>query len=80
MKKLTLLLILFLPFLNSIYSQSFFNVKINAFRFNDDNSKAKVGFGIGHQTYLCNKEFVKIIYDNSLNFEQQLCIIREEEN
>ena len=70
MKKLTLLLILFLPFLNSIYSQSFFNVKINAFRFNDDNSKAKVGFGIGHQTYLCNKEFVKIIMSESLDFKR----------
>jgi hypothetical protein len=75
MKKLTLLLILVLPFLSPIYSQSFISFRTNLFSFSStdytsDYNKAKVGFGIGHKNYFRNESRVKIILSENLDYKQ----------
>ena len=74
MKKLTLLLILVLPFLSPIYSQSSLSFRTNLFSFSrtyytPDYIKAKVGFGIGHKNYFRNESKVRIILSENLDYK-----------
>jgi Outer membrane protein beta-barrel domain len=68
MKKI-ILVALVLLFFNVTYSQSFLNVKVNTFRFNDYSSNLKIGLGIGHKNYLSNHKWVKLIMSESLDFK-----------